>query len=124
MRDQYIRNGHGFLICFAVTNKTSFDECQNFIDAIKKVKDVENVPGILVGCKGDLIEEREVPIQDVLKFSNDNAIPYIETSSKNNIKVDDCFLEVVKIIDKIKKIDESKPKANKNNTKNGGCVVS
>jgi hypothetical protein len=35
-------------------------------------------------------------MQDILKFSNDNSIPYIETSSKNNIKVDDCFIEVVK----------------------------
>jgi GTPase KRas len=115
-----MRTGEGFLICFSLIDKKTIDECQIFIDQIKKVKDVDHFPGILVGCKCDLIEERQIPMQDILKFSNDNSIPYIETSSKNNVKVDDCFLEIVKEIDKFKKINQSNSKV-KNN---GGCIIS
>jgi GTPase SAR1 family protein len=57
-------------------------------------------PIVLVCCKCDLVFGRSVPIQDVMKFSCDKSVSYVETSSKFN----ECFLEIVKEIDKFKNL--------------------
>jgi GTPase SAR1 family protein len=75
----------------------------------------------LVGSKCDLVDEREVPIQDILKVSNDYGVKFIEISSKENKNVDDMFEQVVDQIFKCKKLNDSK---NINNKQSGNCVVS
>merc|ERR1719474_2666462 len=54
MRDQYMRTGEGFLIVFAVNNATSFEEINAYREQIKRVKDADEVPMVLVGNKCDL----------------------------------------------------------------------
>jgi GTPase SAR1 family protein len=128
MRDYYLRIGDGFLVCFSFIDTTSYEDVPLYIEQIKRVKDEDNFPILIVGCKSDLIKERVISSQDVIKFSNDNCLPFIETSAKENLKVDNCFLEIVKEIDKFRKINESN-KNNKNNKNNfakqkGNCIIS
>jgi hypothetical protein len=78
-----------------------------FQNLLNKLKDENEFSILIVGCKCDIVDERVIPIQDELKFSNDNKLPYVETSSKVNLNVDNCFLEIVKEIDKYRKIEES-----------------
>jgi len=87
-----MRCGEGFLLCFSLIDFSSFQEISSYIEKIKKVKGVNHFPGVLVGTKCDLNDERKVQLNDILQFSNESEIPYIETSSKNGVKVDDCFL--------------------------------
>merc|ERR1712048_434798 len=48
MRDQYMRTGEGFLIVFAVNNAKSFEDITAYREQIKRVKDAEEVPMVLV----------------------------------------------------------------------------
>jgi hypothetical protein len=48
MRDLYMRTGDGFLFCFSVTDKKSFEELPNFIEKIKKIMGVDKFPGLIV----------------------------------------------------------------------------
>ena len=54
MRDQYMRTGEGFLIVFAVNNAKSFEDITAYREQIKRVKDAEEVPMVMVGNKCDL----------------------------------------------------------------------
>ena len=62
MRDQYMRTGEGFLIVFAVNNIKSFEDITTYREQIKRVKDAEEVPMVMVGNKCDL-PTRQVDMQ-------------------------------------------------------------
>lgn len=60
MREQYMRNGEGFLIVYSITERGSFEETATFHQQILRVKDQETFPMILVANKCDLEYERQV----------------------------------------------------------------
>ena len=60
MRDQYMRTGQGFILVYAITSRSSFDEIASFREQILRVKDKDKVPMIIVGNKSDLEAERQV----------------------------------------------------------------
>lgn len=51
MREQYMRSGEGFLLVFAVTERSSFDEIYKFHKQILRVKDRDEFPMLMVGNK-------------------------------------------------------------------------
>lgn len=60
MRDQYMRCGEGFLICYSVTDRHSFQEALEYKKLIQKVRASEDTPLVLVGNKFDLHMQRKV----------------------------------------------------------------
>nr|CAH7766484.1 unnamed protein product [Callosobruchus chinensis] len=48
MRDQYMRCGEGFLICYSVTDRHSFQEALEYKKLIQKVRASEDTPLVLV----------------------------------------------------------------------------
>ena len=54
MREQYMRCGEGFIVCFSITDRHSFLECEEYRNLILKVRAQDNVPIILVANKCDL----------------------------------------------------------------------
>ena len=57
-----MRAGEGFLIVFAVNNPESFEAVNQYREQIKRVKEVEKVPMVIVGNKCDL-PHRDVDLQ-------------------------------------------------------------
>ena len=49
-----LSTGEGFLIVFAVNNAKSFEDITQYREQIKRVKDAEEVPMVMVGNKCDL----------------------------------------------------------------------
>lgn len=62
MREQYMRSGEGFLLVFAVTDHSSFDEIAKFHKQILRVKDRDEFPMLMVGNKADLDLHRSVSL--------------------------------------------------------------
>lgn len=60
MREQYMRTGEGFVICYSVTDRRSFEEAVAYRRLIDRVRNQEEVPIVLVGNKCDLNSERKV----------------------------------------------------------------
>ncbi|CAG8531742.1 6485_t:CDS:2 [Paraglomus brasilianum] len=60
LRDQWIRDGEGFLLVYSISSRSTFERVERFRDQITRVKDSESVPLMLVGNKCDKITEREV----------------------------------------------------------------
>uniref|UniRef100_A0A8D0L2R3 Ras like without CAAX 2 n=1 Tax=Sphenodon punctatus TaxID=8508 RepID=A0A8D0L2R3_SPHPU len=68
MRDQYMRGGEGFIICYSITDRQSFQEAAEFKELIYRVRHTYNIPLVLVGNKIDLEEFRQVSKVDTLLF--------------------------------------------------------
>lgn len=67
MREQYMRSGEGFLICYSVTDRRSFNEIKEYSRLIKRVRCLENIPILLVGNKVDLSAKRQVSFWQIVQ---------------------------------------------------------
>jgi len=108
MRDQYMRTGQGFLCVYSLTNKSSFEEVSSFREQILRVKDAEQVPMVIVGNKLDLDSERVVSTKEGQELATQYNCPFMETSAKARIRVEDAFYELVR---EIRKASAGKPGA-------------
>ncbi|KAL6055854.1 Ras GTPase [Balamuthia mandrillaris] len=98
MRDQYMRTGQGFLCVYAINSRTSFEEIISFREQILRVKDEDNVPMVLVGNKSDLEEQRQVATSEGADLAKSFSCPFLETSAKTRVNVEDCFFQLVREI--------------------------
>lgn len=111
MRDQYMRTGQGFLCVYSITARGSFDEISSFREQILRVKDADKVPMVIVGNKLDLESERTVSSQEGQELAKNFSCPWMETSAKARIRVEDAFYELVREIrSSIPKNVPTKPK--------------
>ena len=104
IRDNYIRNGDGFLLVFSITDDYSLQKCQDFRDHILRIKNKEINPIILVGNKCDLDENRQVTDSQIQLVLDSWNVTYLETSAKTNVNVDTSFFE---LIDTIRSLNET-----------------
>ncbi|VDK32386.1 unnamed protein product [Taenia asiatica] len=101
LHDLYIKNGDGFLIVYNLANRQSFNDIRNMRETILRVKGLPSsgfVPLVLVGTKSDLFKESDDKssiLRDPINLANEWLCPHIETSARNNIGVEDAFLELL-----------------------------
>ena len=85
------KKAHGFLLFFDVTNKTTFNSLDSYIDKIKLYNDSNEI--ILLGNKIDN-ELREVLKEDAKKYAENKQIKYYECSSKYGINILEVLNEI------------------------------
>lgn len=102
MRDQHFRSSESFLLVYDITNKKSFEKIDEYVKEIKNVKNNEHVPMVLVGNKCDLEYGREVEWETAFKYASKLNIPYFQISAQLNIRIEECFVELVREIRKQK----------------------
>jgi len=122
MRDQYMRTGQGFLCVYSITAKSTFDEITSFREQILRVKDKDKVPMILVGNKCDLEHERQVTTMEGQELSRNFGCPFLETSAKSRVNVEESFYQLVREIRKEVKGSSDGP-SGKKTKKNKGCNI-
>ena len=91
MTASYYRGAHGIIIVYDVTDRETFDNVKQWMNEIERFAN-DNVCKVLVGNKVDLVEKRQVSKQDGEDLAKQYDIPYIETSAKSNISVEDSFI--------------------------------
>ena len=55
-----MRRGEGFILCYSITDRRSFDEVITHKELIDRVRCNEDIPIIITGNKCDLEEKRKV----------------------------------------------------------------
>lgn len=106
MREQYMRNGEGFLLMYSITSRMSFEEIETFHQQICRVKDRDYFPMVLIANKCDLESDRQVSSQEGRDLAKQYGCQFVETSAKVRIHVDDAFYEVVRDIRRYNKEQE------------------
>lgn len=105
-----MRSGEGFILVFAINSRSSFQEMQGFVTQIKRVKDTDNVPMVLVGNKCDLESERQVSTAEAKEQAKLIGCEFIESSARNGKNVEDAYFMLVKKIRQAGKESKSKKK--------------
>nr|CAD7416074.1 unnamed protein product [Timema poppensis] len=98
MRDQYMRCGEGFMICYSVTDRHSFQEAVEYRKLINKVRASEDIPLVLIGNKFDLQQQRKVTPEEGRALAAQFGCPFYETSAALRHYVDDAFHTLVREI--------------------------
>lgn len=116
LRDQWIRDGEGFVLVYSISSRSSFSRIKKFYNQIQRVKDScasspsypgspiaaatpqAPVPVMLVGNKSDRATEREVSTQEGHALARDLGCEFVEASAKNCINVEKAFYDVVRIL--------------------------
>eukprot|EP00298_Acanthocystis_sp_HF-20_P002433 c12847_g1_i2.p1 GENE.c12847_g1_i2~~c12847_g1_i2.p1 ORF type:complete len:187 (+),score=81.98 c12847_g1_i2:93-653(+) len=98
MRDQYMRTGQGFLAVYSITSRTSFEEVASCREQILRAKDQDKVPMVIVGNKVDLEKDRVVSTVEGRDLAKSFGVPFLETSAKARINVEECFYDLVRQI--------------------------
>jgi len=105
MQDQWMRDGKGFLLVYNITDKTSFDNVSQLYDKILRCKDLAKVPVVLVGNKCDLVNDRKISEEEGKALAANWGCPFFETSAKEKINHEICFIELVREIRRMQPSD-------------------
>lgn len=62
LKDQCMRMGDAYIIVYSVTDKASFEKASELRIQLRRARQSENIPIILVGNKSDLVRSREVSV--------------------------------------------------------------
>jgi len=100
MRDLYMKNGQGFILVYSITAQSTFNDLTDIKDQILRVKDVPDVPMVLVGNKCDLEDERVVGKDQGQGLANDWRVRFMEASAKKKINVNQIFFDLVRQINR------------------------
>lgn len=122
LRDQWIRDGEGFVLVYSISSRSSFTRIQKFHHQIQRVKESSAspsslsypgsplsamgdrgghggaVPVMLVGNKSDRVTEREVSTQEGHALARDLGCEFVEASAKNCVNVEKAFYDVVRLL--------------------------
>ena len=93
----YYRGAQGIILVFDCTEAESFNNVKQWLSEIDRYA-CENVNKLLVCNKIDLVDRRVVDEPTATEFANSMNIPYIETSAKNAVNVDEAFSMMAKSI--------------------------
>jgi Ras-related protein Rab-1A len=94
-----IIGAHGIIIVYDVTDRDSFDNVRQWMHEIERFAN-PGVCKILVGNKCDMEELRKVSTEEGAELARHFEIPFLETSAKNSINVEQSFITMSKEIKK------------------------
>ena len=87
----YYRGAQGILLVYDVTNQKSFHDIKQWLQEAE-THGSSKVAKVLVGNKCDLTKNKEVDTETGHKLSAQLRIPFIETSTKDSLRIQDMFL--------------------------------
>jgi len=120
LREQYMKTGQGFVLVYSITSPTSFEAATKLREQILKIKNVQDIPIILVGNKIDLEDERAVTNEEGKELAQKWGCVFTEASAKSNTNVSEIFFGLVQQINKWKEKNPAN-KGSSSGKKKGGC---
>ncbi|KAF7664746.1 hypothetical protein LDENG_00167540 [Lucifuga dentata] len=98
LKEQCMRMGDAYIIVYSVTDKSSFEKASELRIQLRRARQSENIPIILVGNKSDLVRSREVSVDEGSACAVVFDCKFIETSASLHHNVQDLFEGIVRQI--------------------------
>jgi small GTP-binding protein len=98
MRNSYMRQGKGFIIVYAIDDRGSFDEVEEFYRNLVRTKGPSNIPLVICGNKCDLKDQRVVSKVEGEELALKLSAVFLETSARENLNIEAMFRALVKEI--------------------------
>ncbi|KAG7257136.1 hypothetical protein CRUP_013373 [Coryphaenoides rupestris] len=96
--EQCMKMGDAYIIVYSVTDKASFEKASELRIQLRRARQSENIPIILVGNKSDLVRSREVSKDEGSACAVVFDCKFIETSASLHHNVLDLFQGIVRQI--------------------------
>ncbi len=100
MRRHFYKGTDAVILIFDLTNHKSFESVSNWYNDIKKYE--KDLIGLIFGNKEDLLDERKIPIEEVIKIAKTLNLEYIETSALTGKNIEQSFYKVAETLFKSK----------------------
>jgi len=103
LSNSYYRGAHGIILCYDISDRSSFLSLETWYDEIE-LNAIDNVVTYLVGCKLDVVEKdgsgvrgrNAVSFEEGRKLAEEKgSVGFVEVSSKLGTDVKRPFVEVV-----------------------------
>ena len=95
----YYNGSHAIAIVYDITNRESFENVSKWIADVNNLAN-PNVCKLLVGNKTDLEDKRVVSYEEGQRMADSLGIPFIETSAKSTMNVNEMFTQMCHAIAK------------------------
>uniref|UniRef100_A0A8C3AC13 RRAD and GEM like GTPase 1 n=1 Tax=Cyclopterus lumpus TaxID=8103 RepID=A0A8C3AC13_CYCLU len=96
--DDCLKVGSAYVIVYSVTDRDSFDAAAELRITLRRTRQAENLPIILVGNKSDLVRSREVAVEEGRACAVVFDCKFIETSASLQHNVTELFEGVIRQI--------------------------
>jgi Ras-related protein Rab-6A len=107
----YIRDSHVAVIVYDITSKKAFDLVDKWIEDVKAERG-ENVVLCLVGNKNDMVDKRQVSVEDGEKKAKELGCQiFIETSTKLGYNVKSLFKKIAKSLPDFEEAKNDNPES-------------
>ena len=93
----YYKGAHGIILVYDITDRTTFSDIENWLSEIQQHAS-PNVARLLIGNKCDMEGERQVSYQEGKEYADSLGIPFLETSAKAKINIEECFKKLTAVI--------------------------
>eukprot|EP00824_Muranothrix_gubernata_P014619 TRINITY_DN302_c0_g1_i1.p1 TRINITY_DN302_c0_g1~~TRINITY_DN302_c0_g1_i1.p1 ORF type:complete len:240 (+),score=15.47 TRINITY_DN302_c0_g1_i1:25-720(+) len=93
LASMYYKDAAAAILVYDITNRSSFDAVNYWVKELNENVQTEMAVAI-AGNKADLIENEEVPLGQAQKYSQSIKAIFKQTSAKENIGIDDIFLQI------------------------------
>jgi Ras-related protein Rab-8A len=114
----YYRGAMGILLVYDVTNEQTFLNVKNWMRQID-THAAENVCRVLIGNKCDVpADQRVVSYEQGKALADEFGVAFFETSAKENLHVDDAFMQITNDI--VARLDDSDTKTDGDRVIPGG----
>lgn len=98
VQDYCMTVGNAYVIVYSITDRTSFESASELRIQLRRTRQAENIPIILVGNKSDLVRSREVAVEEGRACAVVFDCKFIETSASLQHNVMELFEGVVRQI--------------------------
>ncbi|NXT25144.1 REM1 protein, partial [Syrrhaptes paradoxus] len=95
-RSQCLQVGNAYVIVYSITDRASFESASELRIQLRRARQAEDIPIILVGNKTDLVRCREVSVEEGRACAAVFDCKFIETSAALQHNVDELFEGVVR----------------------------
>ena len=90
-----IKSADGIIVMYDISSKRSFHNIKDWINNIIESVDINKIGLVIAGNKMDLNDKREVDEKMRQNLEEKQKIKVIETSAKDNINVNELFINLV-----------------------------